>query len=140
MGHSAFMRFFDAEGVQMIVHPAHTVLDGYMQVPEGIPGGDLDSSPDKRTDLSKRNFELINNVLVFHKTRQLMYPVVGEMTHPPWIERNMPVMFKNIHPVDNPESQGLHFVRPIGNLPDVPHKIAAKDSWYLWMASTYGLT
>ncbi len=71
-----------------------------MQVPEGIPGGDLDSSPDKRTDLSKRNFELINNVLVFHKTRQLIYPVVGEMTHPPWIERNMPIMFKNVHPFD----------------------------------------
>ncbi len=69
-----------------------------------------------------------------------MYLVAGEMTHPPWIERNMPIMFKNVHPVDNPESQGLHFVTPMGNLPDVPHKVAAKDSWYLWMVLTYGLT
>ena len=50
----------DAKKVQVVVEPTHGILDGDMQVPEGVGPGHLDGPPDRRHYLQKDDSELVD--------------------------------------------------------------------------------
>ena len=50
----------DAECVQVVVKPAHDVLDGHMQIPEALFCGNQDVTLDGRFDAEQGDFELEN--------------------------------------------------------------------------------
>jgi hypothetical protein len=57
-------RLFHAELVQVIVEPAHRVLDGDVQIPEAVGFRHLDASPNRRLDLFEDDLELEDSRLV----------------------------------------------------------------------------
>ena len=51
-------RIRELKFVQVVVGPAHRILEGDVEVPEGVAGGHLDATPDGRLDLLERDLEL----------------------------------------------------------------------------------
>ena len=59
-GHDALLVSVEqSELVQVVVEPPHGVLDGDVQVPEGIRLGHLNASPDERVDPGQHNEKLV---------------------------------------------------------------------------------
>jgi hypothetical protein len=56
--HASLRRVEQPELVKVVVEPAHRILDGDVQVPEGVPLGHLDAAPDERSvpDRTTRNW------------------------------------------------------------------------------------
>jgi len=53
-------RILDMKGVQMSIQPAHHILNGYVEIPEGVILRDQEPAPNGRSDPLESNLKLVN--------------------------------------------------------------------------------